>query len=345
MLMVCFLHMISPSNLLDGINTLSFRYISGYSLTIVCYIAVNIFGMLTGYLMAQKKRIKYSRIVSLWFQVFFYSIGISAIFCRLEPELFTVSNIINSIFVVQSGQWWYFSSYFCLFFFIPALNKILEEKSLSKYIIIIGFVLFTCLPMNLTVDSFSVGYGFSPLWLAYVYLIGGYIKIYAPLKRLRAIHYALIWAVCTLLHIIAFISLSFLSAKMRSDNSFGKLIMTYNFPTILIGAVAFFIWMLRVRIPTRLGAFLRVISPLSFAVYIIHEHPAIERILRMEWFYPTMNALPDGVMLLCIVAAVITIFICCICIEFLRTILFKIIKFDMLIAKLDKTDTNKALKK
>ncbi len=336
--------MVSHGQISDGFSTTSFGYIFGYSLTIVCYIAVNLFGIMSGYLMAQRKRIKYSRIVSLWVQVAFYSIGISALFAILFPEFLTASNVINSVLVVQSGKWWYFSSYFCLFFFIPLLNRILEDKSLSKYGILIGFVLFTCLPMNLTQDSFSIAFGYSPLWLAYLYLIGGYIKIYAPFQRLRTRHYALIWAICTLTHIIAFVSLSILSAKLRSDNTLGRLIMTYNFPTMLIGAAAFFQWMLRIRLPGRIHTVLRIVSPLSFAVYIIHEHPAIKQFLRDRWFHPTIEALPYGLMILCVVSAVMTIFISCIGIEFLRTRLFHITKLDAHISRLD-IHIDKALEK
>ena len=51
------------------------------------FCAVNCYALVSGYLMLGKK-IKPSRITELWFEVFFYSVGLSAIMISIYREFF-----------------------------------------------------------------------------------------------------------------------------------------------------------------------------------------------------------------------------------------------------------------
>ena len=79
MLMVVFLHLLGGGGILDGLEQLSLGYEMMWLLETACYCAVNCFAMATGYIMC-RTRFKYSRIIALWLQVVFYTLGITLLF-------------------------------------------------------------------------------------------------------------------------------------------------------------------------------------------------------------------------------------------------------------------------
>lgn len=80
----------------------------------ICYCAVNIYAIITGYLMVNKNP-KINRIVELWIQVVFYLI-ISTMLIRIYyPQDFTKRLLFGTFFPVITNQFWYFTAYFIMF--------------------------------------------------------------------------------------------------------------------------------------------------------------------------------------------------------------------------------------
>ncbi len=126
MLMVVVLHVLGRGGVLDaGIS--SINHWSAWGLEILCYGAVNCFALTTGYLMVDRP-FKYRKIIPLYATVLFWCLVLSAISFVLQPETLTLVNIFKT-FPVTGRQFWYFTSYFCLFFFIPFLNYFIEKSS------------------------------------------------------------------------------------------------------------------------------------------------------------------------------------------------------------------------
>ena len=114
---VIILHMVGKGGILTNVVRNSPSYFVAWSIKCGALCAVNCFALISGYLMCNKK-IKAQNIINLWLQAFFYSSIINVIFFLVMPETITTTNIISSFLPIASGQWWYLSAYFVLFFSI-----------------------------------------------------------------------------------------------------------------------------------------------------------------------------------------------------------------------------------
>lgn len=184
MFMVVLLHTGGHGGLLYNVELGSARYFSVWFLEIAAYCAVDVFAMITGYVMVSGKFNGF-KIIPLWLTVFFYSAGVTMLF-YIVPALSQIQKpsgkeIILRCIPVCTGQYWYFTKYVGMFFFIPFVNKMLnglDKKAHSKMcmIIIILFSIFPLFVLN-KIDMFALGWGYTSIWLLCMYIIGAYFNL------------------------------------------------------------------------------------------------------------------------------------------------------------------------
>lgn len=126
MLMIMIMHVLEHGGIINNLESLSFEYALFWLLEIMTYCGVNCYALVSGYVNCFSKGFYFSRIITLWLQVLFYGVTITAIIAIIKPSTFGLSQIINVVFPVTTGQYWYFTAYFCLFFFMPALNTVIN---------------------------------------------------------------------------------------------------------------------------------------------------------------------------------------------------------------------------
>ena len=101
MFMVTLLHFCGYSGIGETADTGIPFYVSSV-FYVICYGAVNIFGLISGYVMLGSKII-YTRIVGLWFQVVFYSAAMSV----AEKLIFgAYFNIYSIVMPVTFSEFW-----------------------------------------------------------------------------------------------------------------------------------------------------------------------------------------------------------------------------------------------
>lgn len=173
MLMVINLHIFWHGGILRSENLyfLSAKYNIVWILEIICYVAVNCYALISGFV-GIESRYKYSNIVLLWLRVVFYSISLYLIGCIFGIVDFNFKTLVTFCFPVVNSKYWYFTAYFCLFFFMPILNagiQNLEYKQLRNAVILI--VIVTCiLPFIYSGDVFQFKKGYSFVWLLVIYI-------------------------------------------------------------------------------------------------------------------------------------------------------------------------------
>ena len=125
---------------------------------------------------------KYSNLLYLWFYVFFYSVGIHFFFLIFRPKTIINDNIYKEFFPIVFQRYWYFTSYFGMFLFLPLIIKgitILTEYELKLIIIsTVGIFAFWRGIQNPKNDVFNLKGGFTILWLLTFYITGTYIGKY-----------------------------------------------------------------------------------------------------------------------------------------------------------------------
>ncbi len=283
MFMVVILHILGCGGILKGGESFSANYVTAWFLETAAYCAVNVFAMISGYAMAGR-HVSLFKIIPLWLLVFFYSSVITILF-RFVPffaQFHEVTNreLIDGIFFpVLSRQYWYFSCYVGLFFFIPFINRLLENLNQKEHraLCLTIFILFSAATMlNLhDKDTFNLNRGYSVLWLVCLYIVGAYLKKY-PLRLSKSKAF-LIYLFCVVAAwLLDFPVTYFALNKGSQDNGVAQLFVDYLSPFIFASGIMLIVLFSQIRIEKAAAKkAIRFASSLAFSVYIIHVHPLV----------------------------------------------------------------------
>ena len=329
MFMVVILHVNGIGGVLrNPANTaLSPLWFISSAIQILCVIAVNCFALITGFVNVGRKA-KIKNLISLWLQAFFISIVVFAVKIIIQEEVFSFTLLLKRIFIVTFNRWWYFTAYFLLFFFIPILNLAMEKfgKVLMASLIIALGVLFCVVGYIMPAEVFGLVSGYSFLWLAYLYLVGAYIKKYdfkisIKGKPVRAWVYLAIYLVISVLHFVIELLLS-----RRGGYTSVPVNTVYTYALNLLASVALLLFFANLKFKT--GKTLMFFSSTSFGVYLIHIAVGIEGkftfLLNYHWV----------ITVALVIACAIAIYLACTIIEYLRQLLFKVCRINTLTEKI-----------
>jgi len=288
--------------------------------------------MVSGYVMC-KSRTKISRLLSLWLEVLFYSAGLSMLFILFDRSgIPTIRGEFYSMLLpITGGRYWYMSSYFCMFFFIPVMNAGLEKLSGREIrSVLTGLFVMICVAGSLNTsrnDPFAMNYGFSTAWLCVLYLIGGAYRKYGGQLRIRVWQALLGIAACVLLTVL-----------FKHNMDVNRWRLTYTLDWMLMSNVSitytltgFFMLTLfaRIRPGERAKKVIRLLSPAALGVYLIHVHPHVWSHFITQRF-AFLADLHWAAMLLGAIGIAAVIFSVCIAIELVRIRLFRLLRLEKL---------------
>ncbi len=314
MYMVCIMHTLGQGGVLDSFEKGTMGYNIFWLLEVICFCAVDGFAIISGYVASEKKP-KYDKLINMWFQAFFYSFIITAIFfvVGVKPT-WGLKDIIKSAFPVTFNKFWYFTSYFALFFAIPVINKFffsIDKNTARKYLIVIA-VLFSL--METLEGVFKTNGGFSVMWLIVLYCIGLLAKRAELFARQKTGVLIALWIACIIFT---------WGTLVLAD---AMLLISYVSPTILMSGLLMVIIFSRMPIK---GKFVSKLSPLAFGIYLFQLNEVI-------WGTYIKNALTfvgaKNIMLgtVCVLAGASVIFVCGLLVEALRSYIAKKIHLPQL---------------
>lgn len=90
---------------------------------------MNCYALISGYVgySDRPKPLRLARCIELWLQVVFYSVIITTVYCIAGVGSVGVSDFADAFLPVTSKQYWYFTAYIGMFFFIPLLNALVRR--------------------------------------------------------------------------------------------------------------------------------------------------------------------------------------------------------------------------
>lgn len=318
MFMVCMLHILSHGGVLSSCGPGAANYALFWLLETISYCAVDGFAIISGYT-ASGKPVAFSKIISMWFQVHFYSLVLTLFLSFAGvPNTLGLSGILKTAFPVTFGIYWYFNAYIALAFFMPFLNAYLfsiDERTAKKaFLILIG--LFSVL--GIVADSFATAWGYSPIWLMVLYCLGLLAKRINLFAQKRSATLVLLFAVCVL---------GTWGVLMRT----GLLrLIHYISPTTLMCGILLVI--LFSRIPVK-GRVISKLSPLAFGIYLFQLNPLVwDGILTNACSFIAQKSLIVGTLWAFACAALL--FAAGMAVEFLRSSLAKMVKLHVLSQKI-----------
>ena len=272
---------------------------SSWLLDALCYAAVDCFAMTTGYLMIDHIFL-YRRVIPLWCQVLFYSVGWLCIFkCFFPNQTPTFGSYSFALYFAPAigSRYWYFTAYFPLFFLIPFINKCLISLSKMQYIglLVTILLLFSVLPTLWGTDAFRTNSGVSMIWLTCCYCFGGYIKKFGVPIIFRSCNTCfLLYLSCCLLTWISRISFPvFKEAFQLGEDTvklYDRIFYQYVSPTTILEAFAMLCLFTQIIIQrSYIKKTVKLFGQLSFGVYLAHMHPLVKQ-YWLKTFIPIIAA-------------------------------------------------------
>lgn len=334
MYMVVVLHVLGHGGILEACERFSLNYYIAWFLETSAYCAVDIFAMITGYGIVNTKFNGF-KMIPLWLNVFFYSAIITILF-KFVPSLSLLHEVsffelINGIlFPVVSRQYWYFTSYFGMYFFIPFINKLLHSinKKAHRNLCLTIIIMFSLLPILglKRIDPFNIGWGYTSLWLTCLYIFGAYLKmypIYIPKLQCFILYFASIicaWFAKFMSHILI---REFFSKDTELD-----IFIDYTSVFIILSGIALLILFSQIEIKKKsIQKIIGFVSSLAFSVYIIHVQPFVfHYIFRYKFSF--LSQQNGGMLVIAVLLFAFIIVTVCIFIDFIRYFLFKILKVN-----------------
>ena len=329
-LLVIVLHVLGKGGILNNAAPDSAAYWTAWFLEICAYCAVNCFALISGYVMADKT-VKAKRIINLWLQVLFYSLLITGLFFIFMPETRSVKELMLAFVPITGRTWWYMSSYFALFFFIPFLNSAISHISQTTYKkFLIAVLIGACfIPRFVKVDAFTLNNGYSAVWLAVVYLFGAYIKKYDLRRKITALQSLLGYSVSVILAFASKFAIRFLTKKIYGEPRYENIFVSFVSITILLSAIFLLMFCLNIKISGWGTKLINVFSPVTLGVYLVHVHPMVFENIIKDAFVPFVHK-PVAVMVLGVFAATTVIFALSSIVEWIRILLFRMLRIDKL---------------
>lgn len=319
MLLIVTAHILGQGGVLAGVSDApgSAQYAVAWLLECCALLSVNCYALISGYVAGGQFR--YARLFETQMHVWFYTILITAGFCIAVPGLFQPTLVKNALFPAMTGQYWYYTAYFGLMLFMPALRCVTEhlDRILFRNLVVSIVILFSVCPALFVSDIYQTAQGYSLIWLTALYLIGAYLKKYGC-PFLKKPLYA---AVCLVLGVGTAWGIQL--AGVRGVEVPLPNMLVFTSPAMLLAAAAALVLFSKLRFSSIVKKVVGFCAPLSFGVYLIHVHPLVfDRILKDRFI--SFAGAPAYLLVLEVLGAAIAIYIVCTLIEALRAWLFRI---------------------
>ena len=279
---VAALHILGIGGIISGCELLSGQFLTAQLLRIAMLCAVNCYALISGYV-GWDKRPKLSALAVLWLKAVVFCLIITALFSRGQE--FDLKTWLSAVLPVTTGQYWYLTAYAGLFVLMPILNaavRHMPKRELTAALLGI-LLLFCILPISPLTDAFYLHDGYSVLWLAVMYLLGGYLGKYDILSRLSSGKWLLIF-VFSVLAAWASRMLALYWKPILWYNAYGNILIEYTSPTMVLAAAALLAVFSRLHPSEGVQRLVAKLSPHAFGVYLLHAHPLVFRLVLENRF-------------------------------------------------------------
>lgn len=327
MLMVVILHYLIKGGVAPSLaeNTGVLNLIAWY-LKAMCIVTINVYVLISGYFLLEAKW-KISRLINLWFQTMFYSIGVPVVCFALgigDVDKWGLYDWINVIFPVQMEHYWFITAYAVLYLFVPLLSTGVKQLTKSQHeIVIAGLLLIFSVPktiLPIAIPTDRNGYDFG--WFLCLFVIAAYIRMYGiPFFNKKSRGFGVYFFAVTAIWLIS-MACGLLSRKGLALEHAMNMPYCYNHLLVLIAAVGLFYGFSYLRIPQgMMSNVICKISSYTLGVYLLHENLAI----RTQWqFLAGIERVKDGFGIFPhMMATVIAVFVAGVLVDYVRDCIFK----------------------
>ncbi len=298
MLLIIFLHTIDHSGVLEAARqgTWMHAYIYyGYMLAQVC---VNVFVLISGYFLVSGK-FRLSKLVTLWAETVFYALIIRLLFIATGQEAFSITSIISCFVPILTGRYWFITIYVAMYCVSPFLNlfvRALSKKQLGVLNVVLFGLFSVWSSLHPSIAGVNSGGGWGLAWFGVLYLMASWLRLYY-VPTYRSGKYWLAFFGIPLIIVAALLSAQWL--KIDIIYTIVRHWYKYNSVPAYASSLALVMALLNTKINSAFFNKLFVfVSPLTFAVYLIHAHANVDPWMwsvlklpeKMElWYFPLIQ--------------------------------------------------------
>ena len=338
MLLAAVLHILKKGGVITASEGNLAAYSTVWLLEAAAYCAVNCYALISGYVgySDRPKPLRLARCIELWLQVVFYSVIITTVYCIAGVGFVGVSEFADAFLPVTSKQYWYFTAYIGMFFFIPLLNALVRRLNrralVSLCIMLIAvFSLYDTFASFWKKDPLALVGGHSPLWLGVLYIFG------AAMKKLRVPE-----SMSSKKALLIYASAAVFTAlfKITGDRLLrfvpGSLFVRDTSPTVLLCAAALLVAFARFKPCRKLTEFAVLFAPAAFGVYLLHVSPLVfEHVIGNRFAF--IGRLPFPLLPFAVLASAGVILAVGLAADKVRILLFKALGVPKLCRKAEKS--------
>ena len=282
---------------------------------------------------------KYSNLIYIWLIVFFYTVGIDKYFSYFKKSNISKEDVYKDHYPMIFNRYWYFSSYFGMYLFLPVINK--GIVSLTKYelrlvvLTTLGIFIFWREYKNPGDDLFHFHNGFSMIWQLTFYLTGAYIGKY------RVEYNGILKYIYCLTCLFIYFFISYLFFKQNHGEIPFKIgSLTINPPYVIrrlisgnfnsgvkvIQSITICLFCLQLHFNKYLAKIICFLGPLIFSVYIIHHNTIIlDHYVRNIFNNPPSDTSFNSILsIICLKS--LRMLIASLIIDYLRHLLFTLLR-------------------
>lgn len=252
---------------------------------------------------------------------------------------------ITALLPITGKSHWYVSAYIGVCVLSPLLNQALQnlnKKALTLCLLAI-FLLFSVIPSILSFvsgDPYGLGDGYSMIWLSLLYLLGGYLRKYDILQKIKSSRAWQMYTMSICFTFVCNVFLQYATTALFGEQKLENFMRSYISPTIIIAALGLFVACARLRIPQRTEKVISFVSRAAFGVYLIHVCPPIWEnvIMGMTASFAQYNTFA---LIACVFGTAVVIYFLCTLIELCRIYLFKKCRIDRIAIKVEQAISKK----
>ncbi len=279
MFLIILLHSIDHSGLLESLVPGTALYVWERLYYALCQVCVNCFVMLSGYFLAESK-FRLSKLVMLWAQVVFYSLGIKLILMASGQIPFSATSLVSCFVPVLTGRYWFVTIYFGLYLLFPFLNVLIRGLTRRSHgvLCLLLFVLMSgMISVHPAFAGMNSGGGWGLAWFVTLYLMAAWLRKYGvPGGGKYGVWYALGYLGCGAAMFLGALTAQWLGVGVLQSVTGNW--HRYDSVFTLLGSVclfcAFTAWEDR-REKRGCPKWIAKLSGATFGVYLIHAHANI----------------------------------------------------------------------
>lgn len=324
MFMIVVLHTLGQGGVLASVTPNSPQFHIAWILEITCFCAVNVFALISGYVLWDKP-FRLSRLINLWFSIVFYTVAITFVSAAMGWNSISIKGILDALFPISRQQYWYLSSYCGLLLFAPFLNKALTviKKHEVKSVLVPGTLVVSIMPTLFSSDPLSTHVGYSTIWLCILYLVGGWIKKSDIKSRFKPRWLIAIFGFMVLTTHLSKVILIYVTKNWIGIDNECNVLITYISPTIIISSITLFFLFINMKFTARQMKIIGFLSPMALGVYIIHANPLIWNHF-VKGFAVSYFQYSSFVFVILIIVSALTIYLACSLIDYIRIKIFQL---------------------